>query len=197
MKKEIETLKQENERKDKDIKVLEENDRISKEVIEKMKVDRMEEMKNANEKHQQRIKEIQEANSENEVKFQNRITGNEKMVEYLQDVLRESDSLIRFWQELVKTQALQLNKMENYQDLLKSLKESQNINKIQTEAIKKLEVVIGNKEKLIESYQNLEKLDPEKSNCEISPWMNTLTVALTTQKKKSKLLQNMLRTGKM
>ena len=52
MKKEIETLKQENERKDKDIKVLEENDRINKEVIEKMKVERMEEMKNANEKRQ-------------------------------------------------------------------------------------------------------------------------------------------------
>ena len=66
MKKEIKTLKQDNENKDKDIKDLKENERISKEIIEKMKMDRLEEMKNENEKHGKMLKEIQESNFENE-----------------------------------------------------------------------------------------------------------------------------------
>ena len=104
------------------------------------------------------------------------------------NVLKDSDNLIKFWQNLVKSQAKEISKFEKYHEIEKILNEKQKIIETQSENIKDLEEIIANKYNLTDSYEKLEKLDPSKSNCEIAPWMATLTEALASQRKEIRTL---------
>merc|ERR1719228_1050211 len=72
LKKEVDTLQQENEMKDKEIILLEEKYKNSLKTIEQMKVDQKEEVKKIKEENEEQMNEIKKVNSENEIKYENR-----------------------------------------------------------------------------------------------------------------------------
>jgi len=199
MKLDIENLHQQNERKSEEILKMKQKDRTSTAIIEKMKLDHEAEMTRMKEKYNEEISGIKEEHEkeaiklkllilENETKYARKLSAKDTLTQYIMNVLKDSDSLIKFWQHMVKTQAHELSKFEKYHEMEKILIEKQNIIESQSENIKDLEEIIANNNNLTESYEKLEKLDPSKSNCETAPWMTTLTEALASQRKEIKAL---------
>jgi len=199
MKLEIDNLHLQNEKKSQEILKMEQKDRTSSALIEKMKLDHEAEITRMKEKFDEEIGGIKEEHEkeviklksiilENETKCARKLSAKDTLTQYIMNVLKDSDSLIKFWQNIVKSQAHEISKLEKYHEMEKILIKKQNIIETQSENIKDLEEIIANSNNLTESYEKLEKLDPSKSNCEIPPWMTTLTEALASQRKEIKTL---------
>merc|ERR1719206_711824 len=167
---------------------MEQKDRTSSALIEKMKLDHEAEIGGIKEEHEKEVIKLKSIILENETKCARKLSAKDTLTQYIMNVLKDSDSLIKFWQNIVKSQAHEISKLENYHEMEKILIKKQNIIETQSENIKDLEEIIANNNKLTESYEKLEKLDPSKSNCEIAPWMATLTEALASQRKEIKTL---------
>ena len=153
-----------------------------------MKEKHDEEISGIREEHENEVIKLKLIILENETKHARKLSAKDTLTQYVINVLKDSDSLIKFWQQIVKTQAQEISKFEKFHEMEKILIEKQNIIETQSENIKDLEEIIANNNNLTESYEKLENLDPSKSNCEITPWMTTLTEALTSQRKEIKTL---------
>ena len=58
---------------------------------------------------------------ENETKYARKLSAKDTLIQYLINVLKDSDSLIKFWQTIIKTQAQEISKFEKYQIVLATL----------------------------------------------------------------------------
>ena len=81
-------------------------------IIEKIKADHKEEIANIKKEHLEEIKDIKKANSK------------DGMVAYFISVLQQSDDLIKYWQEMVQSLTLEINKLQKYEKVEKVLKEN-------------------------------------------------------------------------
>ena len=124
MKSEIENIQQQNERKSKEIQTMKEKDERSLAIIEKMKIDHEDEITRIKEKYDEDIERIKEEHKnevielksfilENETKYERKLIAKDTITQYVMNVLKDSDNLIKFWQNLVKSQAKELSKFEN------------------------------------------------------------------------------------
>ena len=155
MKSEIENLQQPNERKSQEIQNMKQRDKRSLAIIEKMKIDHEDEITRIKEKYEEEIESIKEEHEneviklkslilENETKYERKLSAKDTLTQYVMNVLKDSDNLIKFWQNLVKSQAKELSKFEKYHEIEEILNEKEKIIETQSKNIKDLEEIIAN-----------------------------------------------------
>ena len=112
--------------------------------------------------YEENIVELKKANLQREKYLENKLEGKNSIVQYVLNVLRKSEDLLKMWQTTVTQQAEHL--VESEQKLKIALTVKETISK-QTVAITKLEDIILNNKNLTKSFENIEKNCPAKNNC--------------------------------
>ena len=142
---------------------------------------------------EEKIESLKKNFIEKEAILINELNIKEGLLEYVFSVLQESEELMQLWKNTINTQAQEINenneRMEECLSIKNVMIQSQETIRTQSTNINRLELIVITHENLTKSYGNLAKQDLAKNDCEVAPWMSTLSKALTTQKKEIDTLE--------
>ena len=146
----IEDLKRENEKKDTMIELLEAKEKINLAIIDKMKADHKDEIDNIKKEHSEEMKAIKEDFSKDGSKYEN------KMAAYFISVLKQSNDLIKYWQEMMQSLTEEITKLQKYQKVEKVLQENKETVDWLEGLLKTYNITDSvNTEKLLKKYEEL------------------------------------------
>jgi len=168
---------------------IEETQSRQKKEIDTMKME-LEDIKQA---HALQINETRSAHSEEmkqtESLLEEKLQKSWILSTFMMKVLKKSEVLMKSREELILTQAVRLKEeanltiecMEEGEESLRIINESQKVIQSQRETIEDLKKVVIEESSLNTTYHEIKEANLLKTNCDIPPFLTAITKALTTQ----------------
>ena len=170
---------------------LEETQSKHKEEIDAMKL----ELENTKQAHAVQIDETRSRYDKDvkttEILLQEKIEKSWTLVNFMMEVLKKSEALMKSREEMIMTQAGKLKQVETnitdcrekVEESLRMMKESQKVIHSQRKIIEDLKTVVTEESSLNGTYHKIKEANLLKSDCDIPPFLTGITEALTTQQK--------------